>query len=447
MRRRSLLLIHPQNRIHRYASGVYPKALRYAPLTLPTLVALIPPGLPFDIIAVDEMVAAVPLDARPDLVAITCITGTASRAYQLADHYRSFGARVILGGVHPTLMTVEALEHADAVVRGYAETAWPQALSDYLAGRLQRIYEGTPAGAPSGIVSPQRSVISRKGYAGSNTVELGRGCVNRCAFCSSSTFTPAYVRRNIGDVLDEIRVMRGRIVYFLDPDLVCDPEFALEFFTELRRFRKWWVGCASFSLFDHPALLDAITASGCHGLLVGFESLNNECLRSARKTQNLGRDYRAHIRELHQRGILVNATFVFGFDADTPPVFDETVDFVIENRIDIPQFTILTPFPGTPLFARLDRERRILTRDWSLYNGQNVVFQPQSMTAESLGLGTHRARMRAYSASAIARRMLGRPWWLKPAALWANIQFHRYAASLGPAYAGRERIPAIPDYA
>jgi radical SAM superfamily enzyme YgiQ (UPF0313 family) len=421
--------VHPQHWIHRYGSGVYPRSLRYAPLTMPTLRALVPRHLPVHVTIVDEMIGAVPLGARPDLVGITCMTGTAARAYELADHFRRSGSTVILGGVHATLMTAEALPHADCVVRGYAEEAWPRALEDYFAGSLARVYEGAGLAGENSIVRPDRSSIRRSSYGGYNTLELGRGCVNRCSFCVSPTFSPRYVRRNIGNVLDEIRAMKGKLIYFLDPDLVCDKPYALEFFRSLRRLRKWWVGCASLDLFDDLPLLDAMTESGCRGLLLGFESLNEECLRSVAKSRNLGRDYRTHVEELHRRGILVNATFVFGFDSDGPEVFEETADFVIESRVDLPQFTLLTPFPGTPLFSALDAEGRILTHDWSRYNGQHAVFLPKRMTPETLEQGIRDARRRAHAWGSTVRRLAARPWWVKPPMLWANLQYARYLAA------------------
>jgi radical SAM superfamily enzyme YgiQ (UPF0313 family) len=421
-----ILLIHPQNYLQRHSTGIYGRSLRYAPLTMPTLKALVPRELGADIRVVDEMVEDVDFGAPADLVGITAITGTARRAYEIADRFRARGAAVVLGGVHPTLRTEESLAHADSVVRGYAERTWPRLVRDFAAGRLQRLYEDAEPFDPSLIVPPDRSGIRRRDYIGWGTVEMSRGCSNKCEFCISHRFHPSYICRPIGDVIREIMTLRSKVVFFLDPNLIGDREHAKAFFVELAKLRKWWLGCASLDIVDDPDLLSLAAKSGCRGLLMGFESIRQEALASAGKVRNLGKKYAEVVDTLHDHGILVQACFVFGFDTDDASVFEEAAEYIEGARFDLPQISIYTPFPGTPVFERLEAEGRILTRNWSLYNGQNVVFRPHRMTSEELLQGTDLVRRRAHSWRALSRRLLARPLWVKPLVLLSCFGFRFY---------------------
>jgi radical SAM superfamily enzyme YgiQ (UPF0313 family) len=431
-----ILLVHPQNYLQRHSTGIYGRSLRYAPLTMPTLRALIPPDINADVTIVDEMVETLNYSATADLVGITAITGTATRAYEIADRYRAKGSTVVLGGVHPTLLTEESLAHADAVVAGYAERLWPQLLRDFAAGQLQRVYKDSQPFDPRLIVPPNRSSISKRDYIGWGTVEMSRGCSNNCEFCISHRFHTRYICRPIGDVIEEIKTLGSKVIFFLDPNLIGEHEHAKEFFRELAKLGKWWVGCASLDIVDDPELLSLAARSGCRGLLMGFESVRQETLQSAGKTKNLGKAYADVVDALHNHGILVQACFVFGFDEDDPSVFEEAAEHIVCGRFDLPQISIYTPFPGTPVFERLESEGRILTRNWALYNGQNVVFQPLRMTVHQLENGTDLVRKRAHSWGAVSRRLLGRPLWVKPLVLISTLGFRYYQYRIGQV--GRE---------
>jgi radical SAM superfamily enzyme YgiQ (UPF0313 family) len=421
-----ILLIHPQNYLQRHSTGIYGRSLRYAPLTMPTLKALIPAELGAEVRIVDEMVADVDFQTPADLVGITAITGTATRAYEIADRFRANGATVVLGGVHPTLRTAESLQHADAVVRGYAERTWPRLLRDVAAGRLERVYEDHEPFDPSLIVPPDRSAIDRRDYIGWGTVEMSRGCSKHCDFCISHRFHPTYIRRPLADVIAEVKSIDSKIVFFLDPNLIGDREHAKAFFTEFAKLRKWWVGCASLDIVDDPELLALVAKSGCRGLLMGFESLRPEALEAAGKTANIGKTYAQVVEALHDHGILVQACFVFGFDTDDVTVFEEAAEYIVKARFDLPQISIYTPFPGTPVFDTLEQAGRILTHDWALYNGQNAVFQPLRMTPAELEQGTERVRQRAYSWAALSRRLLVKPLWVKPLVVMSYLGFRFY---------------------
>jgi radical SAM superfamily enzyme YgiQ (UPF0313 family) len=393
---------------------------------MPTLKALVPADLHAEVRIVDEMVEDVDFSTPADLVGVTAITGTAQRAFNIADRFRAGGARVVLGGVHPTLRTEESLLHADAVVRGYAERTWPRLLRDFAAGRLQRIYEDQVQFDPALIISPDRSTIHRRDYLGWGTVEMSRGCSNKCDFCISHRFHRTFICRPIGDVIAEVKSLRSKIIFFLDPNLIGNREHAKEFFTEFAKLRKWWVGCASLDVIEDPELLSIMAKSGCRGLLMGFESIRREALESSGKVRNLGKTYAQVVDTLHDHGILVQACFVFGFDTDDVSVFEETADYLVHARFDLPQISIYTPFPGTPVFDRLEQEGRILTRNWSLYNGQNVVFRPLHMTVGELERGTDLVRKRAYSWGALSRRLFVKPLWVKPLAVLSCLGFRYY---------------------
>jgi radical SAM superfamily enzyme YgiQ (UPF0313 family) len=436
-----ILLVHPQNYLQRHSTGIYGRSLRYAPLTMPTLKALIPQGLNAEVRIVDEMIEDLDFHTPADLVGVTAITGTANRAYEIADRFRRNGAAVVLGGVHPTLRTEESLLHADAVVRGYAERSWPRLLRDFAEGRMERIYEDNEPFDPVLIVSPDRSGIHRRDYLGWGTVEMSRGCSNKCDFCISHRFHPSYICRRIEDVIREVKTLKSKIVFFLDPNLIGDREHAKAFFTELAKLHKWWLGCASLDVVDDPELLSLMAKSGCRGLLMGFESIRPEALVAAGKTRNIGRTYAQVVDILHDHGILVQACFVFGFDTDDATVFEEAAEYIMKARFDLPQISIYTPFPGTPVFERLEKEGRIMTRNWSLYNGQNVVFRPLRMTAEDLARGTDLVRRRAYSWHALSRRLLVKPLWVKPlvVASYLGFRFYQYRiARAGGEFAAAE---------
>jgi radical SAM superfamily enzyme YgiQ (UPF0313 family) len=440
-----ILLIHPQNYLQRRSTGIYGRSLRYAPLTMPALKALVPADLKADVRIVDEMVEDVDFNLRADLVGITAITGTAPRAFEIADRFRAAGATVVLGGVHPTLRTAECLSHADAVVRGYAERTWPRLLRDFAANRLQPLYEDSEPFDPKLIAPPDRSSIHKRDYIGWCTVEMSRGCSNNCDFCISHRFHRAYICRPIADVIQEVKSLPGKIIFFLDPNMIGDRDHAKAFFAEFAKLRKWWVGCASLDVIDDPDMIPLMAKSGCRGLLMGFESIRREALESSGKTRNLGKKYALVVDVLHRHGILVQACFVFGFDTDDRSVFEETADYIVNARFDLPQVSIYTPFPGTPVFDRLEQEGRILTRNWSLYNGQNVVFRPLRMTAVELERGADFVRKRANSWGALSRRLLVRPLLVKPLVVLSCLGFRFYQyriAKAGGEFAAAGSPPA-----
>ncbi|HET9552785.1 MAG TPA: radical SAM protein [Anaeromyxobacteraceae bacterium] len=426
-----IALVSPKGPLYRHRGGIFKKSLRYAPLTLTTLAAYVPAELGAEIELLDEGIDDVdPARIRADLAGITSITGNAPRAYELADQLRARGVTVVLGGPHPTLGPDEAQAHADAVVTGYAEQTWPALLRDFAAGRLQPRYAQGPELSLVGLPFPRRDLLPAERYFTRAVFEATRSCAHDCEFCVAPT---AWGRKQYQkppeEVAADIRQWGASKVLFIDLNLVSDPRYAARLFEALVPLGIRWYGLATTLLgLDRP-LLALAARSGCRGLLMGLESLCEASLGATRKGFNDPEAYRALVADLHRHGIALMGCFAFGLDGDTPDVFDRTARFAVEAGIDLPRFAVVTPFPGTPLHRRLDAEGRILTRDWSLYDAQHVVFRPKLMTPRQLQEGHERAWRRAYSLPSIARR-LWRSRVDPHLTLAANLGYRFYARNL-----------------
>lgn len=428
-----IALISPRGPLYRHRSGIWKKSLRYAPLTLTTLAALIPPEVLARITLIDEGIADTDLDLQADLIGISAITGTAPRSYELADHFRRRGIPVVLGGVHPTLMPDEAAQHADAVVVGYAEQTWPQLVRDFVGGTMRARYVQGRDLSLAHLPRPRRDLLPANRYTTMHTVEATRGCIHHCDFCVVPTAWGRPLQHPVAEVIDDIRHMRARQIAFLDLNLIADLNYARELFTALIPLKITWGGLATTTIAWDDDLLDLAARSGCRGLLLGFESLSQTALQQTGKGFNRRKDYHYVVQQLHERNIAIMGCFVFGFDTDTEETFAETVDFVLEANIDLPRYAILTPFPTTPLYQRLKAEGRILTEDWSLYDGQHVVHQPLQLDPVALLRGTEWAWKRTYSWRSIAQRLAGSRTQLL-VALPANLGYRFYAHHLSQFY-------------
>jgi radical SAM superfamily enzyme YgiQ (UPF0313 family) len=431
-----ILLLMPDGSIHRVAIGSFRKSMREAPLTLTALAALIPPELDAEVRVVDGSVQQIPMDDPADVVGISAITGTALRAYKLADHYRARGATVVLGGVHPTLLPEEAAQHSDAVVIGPAERTWPQLLRDHASGGLQRQYRDTEDAIGDVAVRPRRDLQSDLRYALPQTVSATRGCRHCCEFCTIPQVLPGYHTRAVGDVIDEIAQLPGKTFAFNDVSLVDDVDWAKELFKAMIPLRRRWGGLATVRVADDPELLDLIARSGCRYLLIGFESVNRHALGSIRKGFNRPDHYRDVLARLHERDISVQGCFVFGFDGDTAGVFANTVDLINQIGIDIPRYAVMTPYPGTELFSRFEIDDRIITRDWSLYDTMHVVFQPVGMSLGELENGFAWAWRETFRLPFIVRRIRAWHRFTTIVNLAGNWNYRRFARRLArdPSY-------------
>ena len=428
-----ITLISPRGPLYRHRGGAWKKSLRYAPLTLTTLAALVPPEIPAEITLIDEGVDTIDLDLDADLIGLSAITGTALRCYELAAHFRKRGIPVVLGGVHVTLVPEEAQGHADAIVTGYAEETWPQLLRDFVAGRMAPRYDQAPGLSLAGRPFPRRDLAGGMNVSVAHTIEATRGCIHTCEFCVVPAAWGRPLQHPVSHVVEDIRRMGAKRLLFLDLNLIADLDYARELFTALIPLKIQWGGLATILIAQDEELLDLAARSGCRGLLIGFETLSDPALAETGKRFNQRKDYAEVVKRLHARRIGVQGTFVFGFDSHTPDVFAETVDFAIDACIDLPRYAVLTPFPGTPLFTKLKAAGRIVHEDWTYYDGQHVVFQPTGMDAEALLRGTEWAWKKTYSYPSIAKRLMGARN-LPLLALAGNLGYRFYAHNLSKFY-------------
>jgi radical SAM superfamily enzyme YgiQ (UPF0313 family) len=429
-----IVLISPKGPLYRHRGGIWKKSLRYQPLTLTTLAALIPRDLNVDVELIDEGIADVPLDIDADLIGLTCITGTANRAYHLADHFRSRGITVVLGGPHVTLIPEDSQPHADSIVVGYAEDTWPQLLRDFKAGTLQPRYDQAPNLDLANRPFPRRDLLPGNRFLTTDVFEATRGCIHSCDFCVVPTaWGRKPYQKPIADVLEDIQQHGARKLIFIDLNIIADRAYALSLFHALAPLKIQWYGLATVLLGNDPELLSAAAGSGCKGLLMGLESISPTNLKSSRKGFNTPEKYGELVKRLHDHGIALQGCFVFGLDEDEPDVFLKTARFAVDVGIDLPRFAVVTPFPNTSLYHRLQREGRILTKNWELYDGQHVVFQPLKMSVEELQTGIETAWKYAYSLHSIWKRVLvsPAPWVVKVS---TNFGYRFYAHNLSRFY-------------
>jgi radical SAM superfamily enzyme YgiQ (UPF0313 family) len=427
-------LISPKGPLYRHRGGIFRKSLRYQPLTLTTLAALAPPDLDIGFTLFDEGTGDIPSNLDADLVGMTVITGSSSRAYELARRFRDAGKTVVLGGPHVTLMPEEAQRHADAICVGYAEESWPQLLRDFATGRIRPRYNQAPDFALTSLPFPRRELLDKRNYLTQAVFEATRACAHDCEFCvAPAAWGRKQFQKPVTHVAEDIRRVGKKKIIFIDLNLISDRAYAMELFSALVPLNVNWFGLATSLIGRDRELMELMARSGCKGLLIGFESLSDQGLGSIRKGFNKPSVYRTLIDDLHALGISIQGCFVFGSDHDTREVFDATAQFVVDAAIDLPRFAILTPFPGTPLHRRLEAAGRILTRNWELYDGQHVVFAPERMSPEELAAGHSRAWRSAYSMGSITRR-LGRSRTQLPIAMMANMGYRFYANHLDRFY-------------
>jgi radical SAM superfamily enzyme YgiQ (UPF0313 family) len=402
-----ILLIMPDAHMHKLRLGSFVRSMREAPLTLTTLAALVPPMPGVEVKLVDGSVDAIPMDEAADLVGISVITGCARPAYALAAHFRRRGIPVVLGGVHVTILPGEAIQHADSIVIGRGERAWPQLIEDFRGGRLKRVYREHPL--PDQLLAevplPRRDLQRRSGYMLPNSVQATRGCKRTCDFCTVNAVWPHYLKRPVADVVRDVRSIQGRHFAFNDVSLVDDAEYARELFTAIAPLRKKWGGLVTADSLRDTKLLDVMVRSGCVYLLVGFESGDQATLQGIRKSFNKTLRYHDLIRSLQARGISVQGCFVFGFDHDDSNVFESTVQLVQDLGIDIPRYSLYTPYPGTQLFARMQDEDRILSYNWDDYDTMHVVIKPAQMTPAELYRGFKWAYKETFRLDRVVRRV------------------------------------------
>lgn len=384
----------------------------FPPLGLATLAGYLDPDDTAEI--QDEHVETLRLDDTPDVVVIQAYITSAFRSYEIADRYRERGVFVAMGGLHVTSLPDEAAAHADAVFLGPGEDIWPEFLRDFRAKCPKPRYESrirTLAKLPP----IRRDLIQRKLYLVPNSIVVSRGCPHHCDFCYKDAFFEggkSFYTQTVDDALVEIDRLPGRHLYFLDDHLFGNQKFAAELFDGMRGMGRLWQAAGTMQSVLKPGLIEKAAACGLRSLFVGFETLSPANLHDYRKPQNLNRDYAAAIRRLHDLGVMVNGSFVFGMDGDDPDVFDRTVDWAVSQGIETATFHILTPYPGTQLFERMAAARRILHHDWNRYDTRQVVYRPTQLTATELETGYWHAYEQCYTWRNIARGALTKETWL-----------------------------------
>ena len=336
----------------------------FPPLGLATLAAYCSPDDEVDL--QDEHVEVLNLDDNPDLVVIQVYITNAFRAYGLADHFRSIGAYVCLGGLHVTSLPDEAAAHADSIFIGPGEDSFPDFLADFRLKTPRKIYRNQDRDI-SGIPPIRRDLIKRNRYLVPNSIVVSRGCPHHCDFCYKDAFFEggrSFYTQQVDAALREIDRLPGKHLYFLDDHLLGHQRFATGLFEGMKGMGRVFQGASTIDAVLRGDLIERAAEAGMRSVFVGFETLSRNNLEQSNKIQNIGRNYEQAIQRLHSLGIMINGSFVFGLDADDPDVFRRTVDWAVRNSLTTCTFHILTPYPGTRLFAKMEAQGRILHRDW-----------------------------------------------------------------------------------
>ena len=354
------------------------------PLTIAQLKALTPRSIDTELF--DDRLELIDYETRTDLVCITVETYTAKRSYKIAARFRERGIPVVMGGYHVTLCPEEAELYCDSVIIGNAETVWKQMLSDAKKGTLKRRYTGVTAEYD---VSPDKSIFTGKPYLPVSLVETGRGCIHRCEFCSISKFyCSRYYCRSHDLVVNDLRNSKYRYTFLVDDNLVANRKNAIELFRRITPLGKKWAGQGTLSMAKDKKLLKAMKDSGCEIILIGFESLNKENLRQMNKSFNYALGERDElVKRIHDAGIGIYATFVFGYDNDDEHTIEDALAFAKKHNFYTSAFNHLLPFPNTPLYDRLKAENRLIYDKWWLADGYNygeLAFHPKKLSAEKL---------------------------------------------------------------
>lgn len=376
------------------------------PQALLCLMSLTPDG--HEVVMFNENVEEIDYHCGAELVGITITLDVMPRAVQIAENFRKLGVPVVAGGIHVTCSPEECRRHFDAVCLGAAERVWARILEDAAQGSLQQVYQDMADFTGEELASPAYNKIDKSHYLYTNVLTTSRGCPNRCDFCYNSCENRMYVRRPIGKVLQDIKTLGTRHVLFIDDNFSGNPSYTRELLENLQGMNLKWSAAVTTKIADYPDLLDLMAETGCQSLFIGFESINNASLQGVNKANRFEK-YEGLAAEIHQRGMMINASMVFGLDGDGPDVFSRTLDWLVKNKIETLTSHILTPYPGTELYRRLKDAGRITDFDLSKYNTAHVVYQPKGMTAEELYAGYLWIYREFYSLRNIVRRLPAHP--------------------------------------
>ncbi len=405
-----LTLVQPA--VGRRPGSSYLKTWQMEPLQLAALAALTPDDV--EVSLQDDRVERIDFDAPADLVAISVETYTALRSYQIASEYRRRGVPVVLGGFHPTLVPEEAMIHAESIVVGEAEGRWAEVIDDHRSGTLKRVYR-TEGGSSKHLTKPDRSIFEGKSYLPIGLLESSRGCNHRCDFCAITAFYGGKVAPF--DVEDVARQMwelapSKKFLFVVDDNFGADRDRAKELCRLLARNPVPWVGQCSMDALRDEELVALMVLSGCIGVLVGFETLDDGNLGEMNKGFNRIADYDSTMKMVANKGLCIYGTFIFGYDGDTENHFETAVSFAREHAMYLAAFNHLVPFPGTPVYDRLRAQNRLFEESWWLdpqYGFNQVTFRPKLMSADQLRRKCLESRREFYSWRSIVGRGLRQP--------------------------------------
>lgn len=383
---------------------------------MPYLAARVPPG--WEVVHVDEEAEDIDWKMDADVVGITFHTPSAFHAYEIAARFRLNRKCIVMGGPHVTLVPEEASHHADVIFIGEAEGLWEEFLQNFEGGTYQRIYQLNSVPSLENIPMARKDLFHRHDFT-NGVLFATRGCPSQCDFCTIAViYRHNFRKRPIAEVAKEFASFKGKVIIFWDDNISGDMEYAKGLFRAIAPYRKWWSSQASIHAGRDDEFLEGAARSGCKQLFLGLESISQQSMAEVNKRFNRVQEYFQIIERIHAHGIAVQVGIVFGFDNDTPQIFKETIDFLEEAGVQNATFNILTPFPGTPLFHKMEAEGRILTHDWRKYNSRSdVVYQPKQMSALELLEGFQYANKRFYSLQSIAKRLSRSTvqlWWTLP---------------------------------
>lgn len=379
-------------------------------LMAPSIALLVLAALtPEDIVVYieDENVNDINYDDSPDLVGITVNIDTTYKAFDISKKYRDKGIPVILGGIYPSVEPEECLKNADSICIGEAEELWNEIINDVKNNTLKKMYYNDQPTNPENIPIPLRKAVKESNYLYTNVISTSRGCPFKCDFCyNSCDFTHKnYRNRSIESIIKEIKGLKNNHIMFIDDNFIGNIEWTREFLHKIKPLKLKWNAAVSTNLYKYTELIDLMKETGCKSLFIGFETINKTSLNNANKHQNNVEQYKILIDELHSRNIMINASIVVGFDEDNTDVFKNTINWLIDNKIETMTAHILTPYPGTGIYKKLNEQERIFDNNLEHYNTSHVVFKPKNMTPDELYKGYLWMYEEFYSYKNIMKRM------------------------------------------